>query len=231
MPGDDVLKFNGNHQGLDDSRLMFAFAHDLRAHLRTVLTRIQLVQRGGGDRLHGHELAMLQEAATAAGEIGGLLNAMMAYLDVQASEGTRDLRILLQGTLLERKAALQAAGAEVEVANDLQVSVPAGLQSVLKELITNACKFREPKRPLRIRIAAQSTSVDGLEIAVTDNGLGVPAEYVEKIFSPFQRLHSRDDFPGHALGLATCRRLAATWGGTVSAQHIPDGGLTIRVTC
>ena len=162
---------------------------------------------------------MLQEAATAAGEIGGLLNAMMAYLDVQASEGTRDLRILLQGTLLERKAALQAAGAEVEVANDLQVSVPAGLQSVLKELITNACKFREPKRPLRIRIAAQSTSVDGLEIAVTDNAGGPPRSMDAHLFEPFVSSKPK----GVGLGLTMARKAVEAQGGTLRFRRLNGG--------
>ena len=64
----------------------------------------------------------------------------------------------------------------------------------------------------------------------SDNGIGVPQEYLERIFVPFQRLHSRDEFAGNGLGLATCRRIAAAWGGEVIAEAGSDGGLVIRVT-
>jgi signal transduction histidine kinase len=130
--------------------------------------------------------------------------------------------------VLERKAALQAAGGQVEVVSDLDIEVPAGVQTVLKELITNSCKFRRTEVPLRIRISA--SLADGYaEIAVTDNGLGVSPDYIDKIFLPFQRLNGRE-FPGHGLGLATSRRLASGWGGSIRAESDSSGRFTIRVT-
>ena len=209
---------------------MFAFAHDLRTHLRTVVTRIQLVQRRGGAGLSSDDQAMLQEAVTAAGEISGLLNATMAYYDAGAREGVTGLSLLLRGLLLERKAALAAAGAEVEVRNELDAQVPAGLQAVLKELLTNACKFHHSDRAPRIRLTTRLVSNRTLEIEVSDNGPGVAPADLEKIFIPFQRLHPRGQFPGHGLGLATSRRVAAEWGGTVTAEASAEGGLTVRVT-
>jgi signal transduction histidine kinase len=215
--------------GLDDGRLMFAFAHDLRTHLRTVLTRIQLVQTGKGSVMSAEDQMLLQEAAAATTSANGLLNAMVAYCDVQPASGVMSLRLLLQGALLERKAALTEAGGEVEVVNELDVPAPLGLQSVLKELLTNSCKFRDKARPLRIRIS--SRIFDGhLEIVVIDNGVGVDAGYLEKIFVPFQRLHSRDEIPGNGLGLATGRRVTRALGGTMLASSVDEGGLTIRIT-
>jgi signal transduction histidine kinase len=198
--------------------------------LRTVLTRIQLVQRGGGAQLPAEEQLWLQEAVAAAGDISGLLSAMVAYCDVGTGEGPISLRLLLQGALIERKAALAEAGGKVEVENDLDLAVPGRLQSVLKELLTNACKFHDASRPLRIRIATGLTLDGNLEIAVTDNGIGVPPAYLEKIFIPFQHLHSPDRFPGYGLGLATCRRTAAVWGGEVTAESLDGAGLTVRVS-
>jgi signal transduction histidine kinase len=215
---------------MDDERLVFAFAHDVRAHLRTVLTRIQLVQRGGGATLPAEDQRMLEEAATAIGSIGSLVTAVVAYHDANAGDGVMQLGLLLRGSLLEKKPALAEAQAEVEVENDLDVEVPVGLQNICSELLTNACKFRYRNRALQIRVATRITSDDTLEVRVSDNGPGVEAAYLEKIFVPFQRLHSRDEFPGHGLGLATCRRIAAAWGGTMAAESGEDGGLTVRIT-
>jgi signal transduction histidine kinase len=217
-------------QTIDDSRLIFAFAHDLRTHLRTVLLTLQFVQRGGAAMLPAEDQRMLQEAATAAGEINGLLNAMVAYCDVKAGDTLMNLRLLLQGVLIDLKATLANAGAEIETSNDLDVPVPVELHNVLKELLANACKFRDTGRPLGIRIATRLISDDTLEVTVADNGLGVAPVYLEKIFSPFQRLHSRDTFPGHGLGLAICRRTAAAWGGAINAEPGIEHGLTVRVT-
>jgi signal transduction histidine kinase len=215
---------------MDDGRLMFAFTHDLRTHLRTILTRIQLVQRSSGAALTDEERSMLGEAEKAVGDIGGLLDSMLAFSTVQSSDSVTKLGLVLQGALLERKTLLQQCGGQVEVSNDLDVTVPSALQGVLKELLTNACKFRDKSQPLRIQIRTQVTAGENLEIVVTDNGVSANPADLEKIFLPFHRLHPRDEFEGHGLGLATCRRIAAAWDGSIVAEITAQGGFAVRVT-
>jgi signal transduction histidine kinase len=209
---------------------MFTFTHDLRSHLRTVLTRIQLVQRGKGAILPEQDQQMLREAAKAVGDISGLLDSMLAYCSVHPDDKRMKFALVLQGTLLERKAVLQQAGAEVNVPSQLEGFVPTTLQNVLKELLTNSCKFRDKQRPLRIQIATRPAPDGMAEISVADNGIGVDKSELEKIFVPFQRLHSRDDYEGHGLGLATCRRIVTAWGGTIVAEASSPGELTVRFT-
>jgi signal transduction histidine kinase len=206
----------------------FKFAHDIRTYLRTVVTRIQMVQASGAALLPPEDQSMLGEAAAAARDIDGLLNAMVAYQEAKGEDGVVSLRLLLRGLLIERKAALAEAGAQVEVVNDLDLPVPSRLKSVLKELLTNACRFRSTERPLRIIIANRMAPA-AIEVAVRDNGIGVDPAYFEKIFAPFYRLHSRDEFPGYGLGLATCRRIVASWDGSIAAEGHAEHGLTVRV--
>ena len=227
MPEDQAPKTAETIIG--DSRLMFALAHDVRTHLRTVLINLQLIQRGGAAALPADDQRMLQEAVAAGGEINGLMNAMVAYCDASAGDGEMGLALLLRGLLIEWKGALANAGAEVELSNDADPSVPLALANVVKELLTNACKFRDAERPLRIRIATRITSDKTLQIAVSDNGIGVPAAYLQKIFEPSHRVHSRDPFPGPGLGLATCRRIADAWGGAIAAES-GERGLRVRLT-
>ena len=215
--------------GLDDGRLVFSFAHDLRTYLRTILTRVQLVQKDGESYLPEEARQFLQEAATAAVDMGALLNSMVDYCSVEPRPGEMPLGLLLQGALMERKAAFAAVGAETRIENPLDHPVPVALQGVLKELLTNACKFRDTSRPLRVVLSA-SMSDGHIELAVTDNGTGIPGSYFEKLFTPFQRFHAKGEYPGHGLGLATCRRTVATFGGAMSAAPAADNGLVVRVT-
>jgi signal transduction histidine kinase len=140
--------------------------------------------------------------------------------------------LLLQGLPIEQKRALTEAGAELQIRNDLDMTVPAGLKPMLNELLSNACRFRAEARPLRIVISTGTPVPDEIEVIVSDNGMGVEPEFLEKIFVPFQRLHSRDRFPGFGLGLATCRRIVTSWGGAIAAEPgLESGqGLTIRLS-
>ena len=222
----------GPGQLLSDERLVFAFAHDLRAYLRNIVTKVQLVRNSAVRILPEEEQSALAEAVAAATEINGLLNAMLAYCEGDPGSGSVSLRLLLRGLWIDLKGALAEAGADLDISNDLDIPVPAGLKPVLKELLTNACKFRSEARPLRIAVLTSMRAPSEIDLIVSDNGIGVEPEFLEKIFVPFQRLHSRDRFPGFGLGLATCRRIVTAWGGSIVAEAGPESrqGLTIRIS-
>jgi signal transduction histidine kinase len=209
---------------------MFAFAHDLRSYLRTIRTRLELAQSGASSKMTDDARSLLAEAAGAAREIDSLLNAMVAYCSVRPSNSVTSLSLIFRGLLIEQKSALASAGAEIGVANSLDLPAPAALSAVLGEVVTNACKFRDSSRPLRIRIETRLTPDNTLEVSVSDNGLGIAPSDLERIFAPFHRLHSQAEFPGHGLGLALCRRIAQTWGGDILAQSRAEGGATFVVT-
>jgi signal transduction histidine kinase len=213
---------------MDDPGVFFRFAHDLRSGLRTVVTRLQLVQKSEASQLPEEERLWLDQALAAAHDLNGLINAMSAYAGSNTEEGSENLRLLLRGLLLERKPELEKMGGRVEAINELSNPVPGGLKWVLKELLSNACRFRAPERPLRIRIATRLTD-SSLAVDVQDNGMGVEETYLEMIFQPFFSVHPRHEFPGYGLGLATCRRMLESWGGSIHATA-PGEGLTLHIS-
>lgn len=103
---------------------------------------------------------------------------------------------------------------------------------LLQNLISNAIKFRTPGEVPRIHLGAreQEDFADGAEgsgprweFAVSDNGIGIGPEYAERIFVIFQRLHTRDTYPGNGIGLALCKKIVEYHGGTIGLDtaHTP----------
>jgi len=218
--------------GLDDGQLMFAFAHDARSYLRTALTRIQIVQSSSaGAALPEAERMSLEEAANAVGDMNRLLSAMVAYCEApQVAEKAEhtSLPLLLRGVVTEMKPTLDAANAAFTMDLAYDGTVSSVLRTVFKELISNACRFRSNERRGAIAISARREG-DECTLTVSDNGLGVEQEWTERIFEPFQRMHSRSSFPGFGLGLATCNRIVDALGGTIRAQPREGGGLCVTV--
>lgn len=102
------------------------------------------------------------------------------------------------------------------------------MERLFTNLLGNAVKFRG-ERPLRIRVAAARKG--GIwEFAVSDNGIGIEAEFREKVFEIFSRLHSRERFEGTGIGLAGCKRIIELHGGRIWAEASPEGGSTFRFT-
>jgi hypothetical protein len=99
-----------------------------------------------------------------------------------------------------------------------------------QNLIGNAIKFRAADRTPVIRITADEQPDGGWQIGVADNGIGVPAEFAEKVFIIFQRLHARDAYPGTGIGLALCKRIVEQHGGEMFLDTAYSGGTRIYFT-
>ena len=104
---------------------------------------------------------------------------------------------------------------------------PIVLKIVLKNLIENAIKFNESKKPT-VHISTNTTD-DNFNIIVTDNGIGISAEYHHKIFDMFIRLHNRQDYEGAGMGLAFCKKVLSNNGGEISVQSKENEGSTFTI--
>jgi len=141
-----------------------------------------------------------------------------------------DMAAILDDVTKGLEAGLNEAGAEIIVEGELpRVSGDADqLRQLLQNLISNAVKFRGRRKP-RIRIQATSLG-DEWHFRVSDNGIGIEPRFAERIFVIFQRLHSRDSYPGTGIGLALCRRIVDRHGGRIWVDSIPGEGSTFSFT-
>ena len=110
------------------------------------------------------------------------------------------------------------------------------IQRVFQNVISNALKYCPAERSPIINIGSTvGPAPDGpgatlIEINVTDNGIGFEERHAERIFEPFQRLHSSDDFEGSGIGLAICRKIMDRHGGSIRATSRPGQGSVFSFT-
>jgi len=102
------------------------------------------------------------------------------------------------------------------------------LSMVFQNLIGNAIKFRNDEPPF---IHISSEKLDGMwKFAVTDNGIGIDPAYNDRIFEIFQRLHSRDKYPGTGVGLAIVKKIIERHGGKIWVESEVGKGSTFYFT-
>jgi signal transduction histidine kinase len=99
-----------------------------------------------------------------------------------------------------------------------------------QNLIGNAIKFRAPGRAPVVQITAAARPGGSWEFAVTDNGIGIPPEFADKVFVIFQRLHGRGVYPGTGIGLALCKRIVEQHGGEMHLDTTYADGTRIAFT-
>ena len=206
----------------------YVASHDLQEPLRMVASFTQLLAKRYRGKLDQDADEFIGFAVDGANRMQVLINDLLAFSRV----GTRgkplvatDCEAVLSHTLANLTTTLQKTGAVVT--HDPLPTVMADavqLGQLLQNLLANALKFRG-QDPLRVHIAVQQQGDEWI-FSVQDNGIGIAPEHQERIFSIFQRLHRREEFPGTGLGLALCKKIAERHGGRIWVESAPGRGST-----
>jgi len=150
-----------------------------------------------------------------------------------------NLNSILNDILSDLEIAINESNAQV-ITVDMPIiqADPSQMHQLFLNLISNAVKFRAPNVNPVIDIGFErinefseehNSKVSWHVITVKDNGIGFSAEYADKIFVPFQRLHGRSQYKGTGIGLSVCRRIVERHGGTITAISTPNEGATFII--
>ncbi len=216
----------------DLEQFAFIASHDLQEPLRTVAGMVELLRDRYQGQLDERADTYISLAVEAAQRMQSLINDLLQYSRV-SRRGRPFVAVRLEDALHTALDNLQAAVQEsrARVTWDPLPAVradPVQLAQVLQNLLGNAIKFRS-ERPLHIHVSAQKIE-NAWQVAVRDNGIGIPPQYFERIFLVFQRLHSRRVYQGTGIGLALCKKIVERHGGKIWVESIPEQGATFYFT-
>jgi len=204
----------------------YVASHDLSEPLRTITSYLQLLRRRHGAALPPDAEGYVARSIDGADRLRALIDDLLAYSRVGRSERPPeavDLEALVAGI---------AASLSADIEWDALPTVRGDarqLAQLLQNLLTNAIKFVAAGAEPRVRVSAEAVEA-GWRIAVDDTGIGIEPDQSERIFGMFQRLHSRDAFPGTGIGLAIARKVVEGHGGRIWAESRPEGGTRMAFT-
>jgi len=210
-------------------RLIHTLSHDLREPVNTLVNFSSLLMEDFGTVLPDEARRYVGFIRSGGERLRILLNDLLALvrLDQQAaSKSSCDLNQIFDGVLTDLDAVISRNRARI-TRNSLPTVMgqPSLLQLLLQNLLANAMKFVDHQAAPVIEVKAEPAESEWL-LKVTDNGIGIPEQYREKVFDLFARLHSRNEYEGTGFGLAACRRIVELHGGRIWIESASNGNGT-----
>jgi signal transduction histidine kinase len=216
----------------DLEQFAYVASHDLQEPLRMVASYTQLLAERYRGKLDEDADKYMGYAVEGALRMQALVHDLLTFSRVGRNGVERkniDSSQAVREALQNLAVSLQESGA---VANQSTLPVVHSdrtqLLQLFQNLIGNAIKFRG-KEPLVVTVSAERKEKEW-EFAVADNGIGIAPEHNEVIFSIFQRLHTRTEYPGNGVGLAICKKIVEQHGGRIWVDSEPGKGSTFRFT-
>jgi PAS domain S-box-containing protein len=210
----------------------YVASHDLQEPLRMVSSYTQLLGKRYKDKLDQDANDFINFAVDGANRMQRLINDLLEYSRV-TSRGKPleklDLSSVLGQVIATMQHKIQDTNAMVSnedlpfiIGDEIQIS------RLFQNLIDNALKFKGEEPP-RIHISSKFEG-EKVIISFSDNGIGINEKFNDRVFTIFQRLHNREDYPGTGIGLAVCKRIIERHGGKIWLESEEGKGTTFYFT-
>jgi signal transduction histidine kinase len=203
-------------------------SHDFQEPLRTVSSFSGLLAKRYAGRLGTDADEFIKYIVDGTAQMQGLLQKFLGYCrsgnDGKNRLERADCNSLLRTILYDMNPQIQQNGHVTYDELPVIVADPIELRQVFENLIGNAIKFHGAAS-LRVHISAERQGELWI-FSVRDNGIGIEAQYLERIFGFSKRLYSHDEYPGAGVGLAICKKIVESYGGRIWAESAVGRGST-----
>lgn len=213
------------------SRFAWVASHDLQEPLRTIAVQLEMLEMGL-DKVDAKSESYLKRAVQGANRLQNLINGLLVHASAEKIEEFKpvDLEKIVKNVIEDLSAAITESNAVI-IKDNLPVilgnSVLMG--RVFLNLLSNAIKFRKNGTPLEIHIGYKKEGAFHV-INIKDNGIGIDPKYHQQIFALFQRLHTREEYPGSGIGLSTCKKIIELHGGEIILKSEAGKGSNFQFT-
>lgn len=230
-----VQKLEWSNRELQD--FAYIASHDLQEPLRAIQAFGERLKTRAGDDLPEESRDYLERMLRAASRMRTLIHDLLEFSRVTTKArpfAPVDLTLIAQQALADLATRCEETQGRVEMGPLPALEADATqIRQLLQNLIDNGLKYGRDDVPpvvtvsceiLREEDVLRAETRDMCRIEVRDNGIGFEEKYAERIFAPFQRLHSRGRYDGTGIGLAICRKIVERHGGRIQAQSVPGEG-------
>jgi PAS domain S-box-containing protein len=212
----------------------YSVSHDLRAPLRAVSGFAQILARRHRSSLNDEGQRYADNIVEASERMARLIDDLLSYAKLgrkPVAPAPVSLAQVLRHVGMDLAARMAEDGSQLVVADDLPMVLGEAtlLGQVFGNLIENALTYRQAGSPARVVVAWRPAG-ERVLVDVSDQGIGISAEHLGKIFNVFQRLHSDEQYPGTGIGLAVVTKALAMLGGDVQVQSEPGKGSMFTVS-
>ena len=218
----------------NDELKQFAYvaSHDLQEPIRMMVRYSQLLEKHLQGRLDAQSSEYLNFVVDGAKRMQSLISDLLAYSVVDTRQEPFEkvhAEKIFRRAMKNLQLAVEESSAEI-ICDSLPPvwANPVQLTQLFQNLVGNSVKFRRDNPP-KIHICAQQKDNEWL-FSVQDNGIGLDEQYAKRIFEIFQRLHTREEYPGTGIGLAICKKIVERHGGRIWVKSILGEGSTFYFT-
>ena len=234
---DNLLKQTKKLHISNEELEQFAYvaSHDLQEPLRMVTSFLTLIERKYNDKLDEKGLEYIRFAVEGAKNMRQIILDLLNFSRISDNQDdtinyeTINLEEIIKDVCLLQSKLINEKKAQIIFKNLPKLfSTRHYLTQLFQNIISNALKYSKDEVPLKIKISSKSFKTYYL-ISITDNGIGIEKEYFDKIFTIFQRLHTKDEYQGNGMGLAIAKKIVDKFNGKIWVESELGVGSTFYV--
>lgn len=208
-------------------------SHDLKEPVRTVKSFLHLINQHIQQKKYELLDKSVAKSIQGAQRMQDLIDNLLHYSQISKTDLNRE-ELNMADIVMEAQQNLEeaiqksGAGISLDIGSVELLGDRVQLVQLFQNLLSNALKFTDEQKP---EVTVHSSSENGIvTIVVTDNGIGIPEEHLEKIFGVFRRLHFPGQYPGTGVGLAICKKVVERHSGKIWAESRPGQGASFHIT-